>query len=149
MAHEDGLCKQNNQSAEQATRRGFLQGSLAMAGTLLASKMSHTTLSAETTQKRPNLVFFFGEGQRADALSIAGHPILKTPNHDRIGREGIRFRNAFCTNALCAPARAAALTGMYSRSTGALSNAHLNVPLPSDIPLFTDLLREAGYEIAI
>jgi arylsulfatase A-like enzyme len=99
--------------------------------------------------KRPNLVFFFGEGQRADALSIAGHPILKTPNHDRIGREGMRFRNAFCTNALCAPARAVALTGMYSNSTGALSNEHLKVPLPSDIPLFTDILREAGYEVAI
>jgi arylsulfatase A-like enzyme len=149
MAHENGLGKQNNPSTEQATRRGFLQGSLAMAGTLLASKMSHTTSSAETKQKRPNLVFFFGEGQRADALSIAGNPILKTPNHDRIGREGMRFRNAFCTNALCAPARATTLTGMYSCSTGALSNEHLNTPLPTDIPIFTDLLREAGYEVAI
>lgn len=149
MAHENGLCKQNNPSTEHATRRGFLQGSLAMAGTLLASKMSPTPSSAETTQKRPNLVFFFGEGQRADALSIAGNPILKTPNHDRIGREGVRFRNAFCTNALCAPARATTLTGMYSRSTGALSNEHLNTPLPADIPIFTDLLHEAGYEVAI
>jgi arylsulfatase A-like enzyme len=61
----------------------------------------------------------------------------------------MRFENAFCTNALCAPARSVALTGMYSRSTGALSNEHLNVPLPSDIPLFTDILREAGYEVAI
>lgn len=49
---------------------------------------------AQAKQKRPNLVFFLGEGQRADALSIAGHPILKTPNHDRIGREGVRFANA-------------------------------------------------------
>ncbi len=38
---------------------------------------------------------------------------------------------------------------MYSNSTGALSNEHLKVPLPSDIPLFTDILREAGYEVAI
>jgi arylsulfatase A-like enzyme len=131
------------------TRRDFLQGSLAVAGTVLASSAGASIASAETKPKRPNLVFFFGEGQRADALSIAGNQILKTPNHDRIGHEGIRFRNAFCTNALCAPARAVALTGMYSRSTGALSNEHLNVPLPSDIPIFTDLLREAGYEVAI
>jgi arylsulfatase A-like enzyme len=95
------------------------------------------------------MVFFLGEGQRADALSIAGNSILKTPNHDRIGQEGVRFLNAFCTNALCAPARAVALTGMYSRSTGALSNHDIKVPLPADIPLFTDLLREAGYEVAI
>ena len=132
-----------------ATRRDFLQGSLAVAGAAIASSVAPSTLMAQTKAKRPNLVFFLGEGQRADALSIAGNPILKTPNHDRIGREGMRFENAFCTNALCAPARAVVLTGMYSRSTGALSNMHMNVPLPADIPLFTDLLREAGYEIAI
>jgi arylsulfatase A-like enzyme len=106
-------------------------------------------LLAEPNTKRPNLVFFLGEGQRADALSIAGNPILKTPNHDRIGREGMRFENALCTNALCAPARAVALSGMYSRSTGVLSNQHLNVPMPTDIPLFTDILHDAGYEVAI
>ena len=131
------------------TRRDFLQGSVAVAGTVLASGVSSPAASAQAAPKRPNLIFFFGEGQRADALSIAGHPILKTPHHDRIGREGVHFRNAFCTNALCAPARAATLTGMYSKSTGALSNEHLRTPLPADIPLFTDLLREAGYEIAI
>ena len=136
-------------SAAGATRREFLQGGIAVASTVLASGIGASTASAQTTPKKPNLVFFFGEGQRADALSIAGNTILKTPHHDRIGKEGMRFTNAFCTNALCAPARAVALTGMYSRSTGALSNEHMNVPLPSDIPLFTDLLREEGYEVAI
>jgi arylsulfatase A-like enzyme len=136
-------------SASGTTRRDFLQGSLAVAGTMFASSVGAPVASAETKTKRPNLVFFFGEGQRADALSIAGNQILKTPNHDRIGQEGIRFRNAFCTNALCAPARATALTGMYSNSTGALSNEHPNIPLPSDIPIFTDILHEAGYEVAI
>jgi arylsulfatase A-like enzyme len=131
-----------------ATRRDFLQGALAVTGTLATSGIAPTA-TAQPKPKRPNLVYFLGEGQRADALSLAGHPLLKTPNHDRIGIEGMRFNNAFCTNALCAPARAAALTGMYSRSTGALSNEHLGKPLPTDIPLFTDLLKQAGYEIAI
>jgi len=130
------------------TRRAFIEGGLAAAGTLLASSLA-SQAKAQSSGRRPNLVFFFGEGQRADALSIAGNPIVRTPNQDRIGREGIRFRNAFCTNALCAPARAATLTGMYSRSTGALSNKGLDQPLPRDIPIFTDLLHEAGYEVAI
>jgi arylsulfatase A-like enzyme len=138
-----------NESPNLATRRDFLQGSLAVAGTVLASSVGAPVASAESKPKRPNLVFFFGEGQHADALYIAGNPILKTPNYDRIGREGMRFRNAYCTNALCAPAHAVALTGMYSNSTGALSNEHLSVPLPSDIPIFTDILRESGYEVAI
>jgi arylsulfatase A-like enzyme len=131
------------------TRRDVLQGSLAVAGGLLASAMAPHDLLAQANTKPPNLIFFLGEGHRADALSIRGNAIAKTPNHDRIGREGMLFENAFCTNALCAPARAVALTGMYSRSTGALSNEHLDKPLPDDIPLFTDLLHEAGYEVAI
>jgi len=132
-----------------ATRREFIQGSLAVTGTLLASGMGANAEQKSPSEKRPNLVFFFGEGQRADALSLVGHPIVKTPNHDRIGREGVRFTNAFCTNALCAPARATALTGMYSRSTSALANEDFMKPMPGDIPLFTELLHEAGYEVAI
>ncbi len=144
----------NEQAAKERTRREFLQGTVALAGSLLAESMAPGSAGAQTTAmqsdiKRPNLVFFLGEGQRSNALSLAGNTILKTPNHDRIGSEGAVFRNAFCTNALCAPARATLLTGMYSRATGALSNQHLDVPLPADIPLFTDLLRQAGYEIAI
>ncbi|MFT4114857.1 sulfatase [Silvibacterium sp.] len=136
-------------ASNSATRREFLQGTLAAAGATLAAGSLSAFASPAQNKKRPNLVFFLGEGQRADALSIAGNSILKTPNHDRIGHEGIRFENAFCTNALCAPARATALTGLYSRTSGALDNNGPNVPLPSDIPLFTDLLREAGYEVAI
>lgn len=146
----DSIIGAHETSAQgNTTRRDFLQGSLAVAGTVLASAAAPSIVSAESTPKHPNLVFFLGEGQRADALSIAGNPILKTPNHDRIGREGMRFRNAFCTNALCAPGRTVALTGLYSRSSGVLSNMHLDVPLPADIPVFTDILRQAGYEVAI
>jgi arylsulfatase A-like enzyme len=137
-----------NDKAGATTRRGFMQSGLAVAGTMLASSVT-TVASAQPKAKRPNVVFIYGEGQRADALSIAGNPILKTPNHDRIGREGVRFTNAFCTNALCAPARATALTGLYSKTTGAKDNKDLQVPLPADIPIFTELLRDAGYEVAI
>jgi arylsulfatase A-like enzyme len=134
---------------ENATnRREFIQGGAAIMGTLLTSSVPAMAAGAPKA-KRPNLVFIYTEGQRADALSIAGHPILRTPNQDRIAREGVRFTNAFCTNALCAPARASAVTGLWSRSSGALDNQYLNKPLPADIPIFTDLLHEAGYETAI
>ncbi len=136
-------------SMPSPSRREFLQRSLATVGTTLIPNESMAALAPQQKPKRPNLVFFLGEGQRADALSIAGNKILQTPHHDRIGREGIRFENAFCTNALCAPARATALTGLYSRSSGALDNNRAKEPLPKDIPLFTDLLHDAGYEVAI
>ena len=138
-----------SQKFENATnRREFIQGGAAMMGTLLTASAPAVAAGASRT-KPPNLVFVYNEGQRADALSIAGHPILKTPNQDRIAREGVRFTNAFCTNALCAPARSTAVTGLWSRSSGALDNKYLQKPLPADIPIFTDLLHDAGYETAI
>ncbi|MDR3718402.1 MAG: sulfatase-like hydrolase/transferase, partial [Bryobacteraceae bacterium] len=134
---------------ENATnRREFIQGGAAIMGTLLTGSVPAMAAGASKA-KRPNLVFIYTEGQRADALSIAGHPILRTPNQDRIAREGVRFTNAFCTNALCAPARVSAVTGLWSRSSGALDNQYLNKPLPAEIPIFTDILHDAGYETAI
>src|ERR1700733_13625013 len=136
------------EAAQSTSRREFMQAGVATAGAVLASSILPTA-SAQTRETKPNLVFFYTEAQRSDALSLAGHPILKTPNQDRIGREGVWFKNAFCTNALCAPSRTAALTGMYSYAAGAVSNETTKGPLSSDIPLFTDLLHQAGYEVAI
>ncbi|MBS1801348.1 MAG: sulfatase [Acidobacteria bacterium] len=127
-------------------RRQFLQAGAACALGAVSLQVADALPSGD---KKPNIIFLYTEGQRWDCTSIAGHPLLKTPNMDRIGHEGVRFENAFCTNALCAPARATAMTGMWSRSTGALDNKGAHVPLPRDIPVFTDYLRDAGYETAI
>lgn len=136
----------SNPNSEPQTRRDFLQTGTAAAGaTLLASRAQGQNTSHG---KRPNIVFFLGEGQRADSTSYAGHQLLQTPNHDRIAREGVYFRNSFVMNALCAPMRAATLTGLYSHTTGALGN-NTRDPLPASIPLFTDLLHQAGYETAL
>lgn len=138
----------DNQNGNGAiSRRSFLQGTAAVAGAAVASSGVQRALAQSEKRKRPNIVFFYTEGQRADALGLAGNPILKTPHQDRIGREGVYFNNSFCTNALCAPARAVALTGLYSHTSGALDNKTED-PLPADIPIFTDLLHDAGYDVA-
>ena len=107
-----------------------------------------TTTCVEAAE-RPNIVFIFSDDHAYQAISAYGSGLNKTPSIDRIGAEGMYFKNAFCTNALCGPTRVTVLTGMYSRSTGALSNENLDKPLPPDIPYFTDLLRQAGYDTAI
>lgn len=131
--------------APRQTRRDFLHAGTAAAALAGARAQAQ---NARPGGKRPNIVFFLGEGQRADALSLENHPFLKTPNHDRIAREGVYFRNSFVMNALCAPMRAATLTGMYSHSTGALGN-NTRDPIAASIPMFTDLLHAAGYETAL
>ncbi|HVN06884.1 MAG TPA: sulfatase [Bryobacteraceae bacterium] len=97
--------------------------------------------------RRPNFIFMTTDGHRPDALSLNGNSILETPNFDRIGREGIQFRNSFVINALCLPSRATVLTGLYSHNTGCVDNKERQIP--KDVPLFTDMLQSAGYEVAL
>lgn len=136
-----------SKTESSTSRREFLQAGIAAAGSTLISPL----LSAAETKKdtkRPNLIFIYHEGQRWDALSATGNSILRTPNQDRIAREGVMFNRSFCTNALCAPSRMTAVTGMYSSATGGTTN-RTDQPLPREIPLFTDLLHEAGYDVAL
>jgi len=133
--------------ARDLTRREIVQaGASVFAGAALSPAL--TAHEHSSSARRPNIILLLGEGHRADALSLAGHRIVETPNHDRIGREGVWFRNAFVTNALCAPARAVTMTGMYSHATGAVGNDTRH-PLPASTQMFTDVLRKGGYEVAL
>ncbi|MBS1854799.1 MAG: sulfatase [Acidobacteria bacterium] len=125
-------------------RRDFLR---AGAGLMGGMAMGAPPLEAQGRARRPNLIFMTTDGHRPDALSLNGNRILQTPNFDRIGREGVQFRNSFVCNALCLPSRASAMTGLHSHVTGCVDN--MNRAIPTDIPMFTDLLREAGYEVGV
>ncbi len=132
-------------SSSPFSRRSFIAGSAAaLAGATSTSRVLSQGL--HSTGKKPNIVFFLGEGVRPDECSLSGNTILNTPNIDRIGREGAVFQNSFVTNALCLPGRASVLSGMYGHTTGAVDNQHSKVP--ADFPIVSDLIRDAGYEIA-
>lgn len=129
------------------SRRTFLKiGAGAVAG-LMARPEARAAAPGgpQTTANRsPNILLLIGEGLRSDELSFTGNPIIHTPNLDRLGYEGINFKNTFVINALCSPSRATILTGLYSHTTGCLDNR--NRLIPRQFPIFTDLLHEAGYE---
>src|SRR5687768_5807015 len=95
--------------------------------------------------RRPNFLFVMTDDQRFDAMSCAGNPILKTPNMDRIAAEGVRFTNAFVTNALCSPSRGTIVSGLYSHAHGVTTNAGASHRLRPGIPTFPGLLQKAGY----
>ena len=136
------------QQDDKTSRRSFLKAGMGMMGAMgLGSAPLAAKGPPSSPPPRPNFVFILGEGHRPDALSLNGNNIIQTPNFDRIGREGMQFSNSFCVNALCLPARSTALTGMYSHSTGCVDNQ--GRVIPSDIPLFTELLRQSGYEVAL
>lgn len=95
--------------------------------------------------KRPNILFILTDDQRWDALSLAGHRHLRTPNIDRVGREGVYFRNAFCTTSLCSPSRASILSGLYAHAHGVTNNF---TEYPAALPSFPRVLQSAGYDTA-
>lgn len=114
--------------------------------TLMFFELGGFAASPAQAAQKPNLVFFLGEGLRSDEFSSAGNKILSTPNMDRIGREGFTFHNAFVINSLCLPSRATFLTGLYSHTTGAVSNVEGEIPRRYEI--ISDMLRAQGYEVA-
>jgi arylsulfatase A-like enzyme len=102
--------------------------------------------SAAPAAEKPNFVIMMCDDQRWDQMSCAGNTVLKTPNMDRIAKEGMLFKNAFVTNSLCSPSRASLLTGTYSHANGVVDNRMR--PMSKDVPWMPDLLRAAGYEVA-
>src|SRR5947209_4538161 len=100
--------------------------------------------------RRPNFVFVYTDDQRWDALGVvqreqgdkARFPWLKTPHLDRLAAEGVRFRNAFVVNSLCAPSRASFMTGRYGHENGVVNN---HTPFPEESVTHASLLRKAGY----
>jgi N-acetylglucosamine-6-sulfatase len=99
------------------------------------------------SKPRPNIVFILIDDLRWDELGIAGHPYIRTPNIDRIGREGAVFRNAFMTTPLCSPSRASFLTGQYAHTHGITDNVDRSAA-SHQLRTFPLLLHEAGYETA-
>jgi N-acetylglucosamine-6-sulfatase len=94
---------------------------------------------------RPNIVFILMDDLRSDDLACAGHPFVKTPNIDRISREGARFRNAFATTPLCSPSRASFLTGQYPHVHRIIDNTDRSAQ-SHRLVTFPLLLQRAGYE---
>ncbi|GAA4315614.1 sulfatase [Compostibacter hankyongensis] len=116
---------------------------------LLAALLSAcSTGSKQREPERPNIIFIMSDDHAEAAVSAYSDKLIHTPNLDRIGKEGMIFRNCFVTNSLCSPSRATILTGQYSYRTGARDNS-FSMQLNPGITTFPMLLRQAGYQTAL
>jgi arylsulfatase A-like enzyme len=82
----------------------------------------------------------------SQAVGCYGSRLNRTPNIDRIARNGVRFDNCFCTNGICAPSRAVILTGKHSHLNGVRDNS---VAFDGNQATFPKLLHAEGYETTI
>jgi len=99
-----------------------------------------------TAERRPNILFIMTDDHARRALSCYDSSLIITPSIDRIAQEGVRFTQAFVTNALCGPSRAVILTGQYSHRNGLRDNRDRFDP---ERITFPRLLQEAGYQTAL
>ena len=132
------------------SRREFLKtvGSMAASGMALSLLPSCNSICQMTgaEAKRPNIIFIMTDDHASHALSCYGSKINKTPNLDRIAKEGMLFKNSFCTNSICAPCRAVILTGKYSHINGVIDNRK---KFDGSQQTFPKLLQKAGYQTAM
>jgi len=71
-----------------------------------------------TTADRPNILYIMSDDHAAHAIGAYGSRVNRTPNIDRLAREGMLLENVMATNSICTPSRASILTGQYSHLNG-------------------------------
>jgi arylsulfatase A-like enzyme len=91
---------------------------------------------------RPNILFAFADDWGLHA-SAYGDPVVKTPNFDRIAREGVLFQNAYISSPSCTPSRGAVLTGHYHWQLDGAAN--LWSVFPDDFGTYPEFFKQSGY----
>jgi arylsulfatase A-like enzyme len=123
-----------------------MKNNLLQKGILFSSAMLSITASAQNKSQRPNIIYIMCDDLTEQAISCYGHSTNKTPNIDRLAKEGVRFTNAFVSNSICGPSRAVLLTGKLSHLNGFLDN---NSTFNGEQQTFPKLLQKSGYQTAI
>ena len=128
------------------------------AGAVCGFVFAASVVRAEPSDSRPpNIVFIFADDWGWGDLSCHGHPWIKTPNIDRLAREGTDFERFTVASGVCSPSRTAVMTGRFPAQFnidghfGEVSgNARRNMPdwLSPSVPLLPRILSSAGYATA-
>jgi arylsulfatase A-like enzyme len=113
---------------------------------LLLLALAPAAAPADEKPARPNILFVFTDDHASHAISAYGSKVNKTPHIDRLAKEGMLFRNCFCTNSICAPSRAVILTGKHSHVNGVIDNA---VAFDGRQEHIGKLLGKSGYQTAL
>jgi arylsulfatase A-like enzyme len=114
-----------------------------MGGTVASFALSPSIVYGRRRATRPNIVLIVADEWAYMDRGITGHPLLKTPNLGRLGRDGVHFTKAFTPNPICTPSRAALLTGQDNWTNGCW---FFGMPIRGESKHSAQLLSEAGYK---
>ena len=131
------------------TRRQFIRNlSMVGLGLTLGTATSGCSTAAQTERpaSKPNILFIFTDDHAVQSISAYGSKINETPHLDRIAQQGVTLERCFCCNSICAPSRAAVLTGKHSHLNGLMTNG---TTFDGDQPTLPKYLQQAGYQSAL
>jgi arylsulfatase A-like enzyme len=129
---------------------------LLVLGIALCASLSCRSIEAQETS-RPNVIFILADDLGWGDLGCYGHPQMKTPNLDRLAREGTQLTQFYVCGSVCSPSRCAFFTGQYPsrhRIHGHYATPEQNAArgmsqfLPPEVPNVASLLKRAGYATA-
>lgn len=100
--------------------------------------------SAETTTKRPNVLLIVTDDMN-NALGCYGHPLVKSPNIDRLAARGVRFDRAYCQAPVCNPTRASFFSGLLPETVDVLDNKMAWPKQPPGGQYMPHFFQERGY----
>lgn len=93
-------------------------------------------------KKKPNIVFICSDQHSYKYTGYAGHDIVKTPNLDRIARQGVVFTSAYTGHPVCTPGRTSMMTGMFASDCNSFCNSTV---WDGSHPVWATYLNEKGY----
>lgn len=129
------------------SRSLFLACGMALSGigsAACAQNLVGRPASDRATEGKPNVLFIVCDDLNCD-IACYGHPLVKTPNIDRLAMRGVRFDRAYCQFPLCGPSRASFMTGLYPDQTLVRRNSvYIREHLP-DVTTMPQLFRSKGY----
>jgi len=97
-------------------------------------------------EPRPNIIIVLADDLGYGDLSIQGHPLIRTPNIDRLAREGQRWTSFYASSPLCGPSRVGLMTGRLPiRMSGTGKNDWLPFPIPDREVTIGEMLKTEGY----